>query len=96
MSVERSRVARCERDKQDDGSFREGGCEAEATETVDHPNGDEHAFCAAHATEARRLNGLLHKLVAGDPEVRRLTKWINEAGSRAEYDRRVATLPEAW
>lgn len=96
MIARANRAARCERDKQDDGSFREGGCEADATETVEHPNGDEHAFCAAHAIEARRLNGLLHKLVAGDPEARRLTKWINEAGSRAEYDRRVATLPEAW
>ncbi len=84
----------CERDRHDDGTLREGGCEAEATEAVESIDGDEHQLCAVHAIEARRLNGVLHKIAAGDPEGHRLMQWLNEAGDRAEYDRRVATLPE--
>lgn len=84
----------CERDRDEHGTLREGGCEAEATEAVESIDGDEHRMCAAHAIEARRLNGVLHKIVAGDPEGQRLQKWLGEAGDRAEYDRRVATLPE--
>lgn len=84
----------CERDRHDDDTLREGGCEAEATEAVESIDGDEHVLCATHAIEARRLNGVLHKIAAGDPEGLRLQAWLSEASDRAEYDRRVATLPE--
>lgn len=86
---------RCERDQRLNGTFTAGGCEAAATERVATIDDDVHEFCAAHATEARRLNGLLLRIASGDPEGKRLDQWIREAGDdRAEYDRRVATLPE--
>lgn len=53
---------RCERDIHEDDDLRKNGCKAEATETVESIDGDEYRFCAAHATEARRLNGVLHKI----------------------------------
>lgn len=86
---------KCERDKQDDGTLRQGGCADESTESVELFDGDAYHFCAACAAEARRLNGVLRMIADGDSEGKRLSEWLAEADSRAEYDRRISTLPEA-
>ena len=86
--------ARCERDYNDETeAFEPNGCEAAATETVVDIEDVPLRLCAAHAVEARRLLWMLRGIMRGDAEARRLSAWINESPDRAEYDRRVATLP---
>lgn len=87
-------AVRCERDYDDEAeAFAPNGCEATATETVIDIEDTPLRFCAAHAEEARRLNWMLRGIMRGDAEAKRLQAWIYESSDRAEYDRRVATLP---
>jgi hypothetical protein len=88
------KTTRCEHGYDDEAeAFVLNGCKAEATEAVEVFADGVYHFCARHAQEARRLSPVLVGIASGDLEARRLLAWIAEAPDRAEYDRRVATLP---